>query len=76
MSFSMKIMKTNREAPHGTPRSDYSVCLCPIKRATGLFGLIRLRELYYRFYGSKNAIFVVKKMCVFFLFLLQYIDCL
>ena len=35
--IAMKFMSANRIAPDGTPR--YSVCLCPIKRMPGLYGL-------------------------------------
>ena len=37
--FSMKFMYANRIAPDGTPRFGYSVCLCPIKMTTSLYGL-------------------------------------
>ena len=45
--FLMKIMSANRIAPDGTPRSmaSHSVCLCPIKRTLGLYGLIKNKNL-------------------------------
>ena len=37
--FSMKIKIANRIAPDGTTPGGYSVCICPIKRPPGLYGL-------------------------------------
>ena len=73
----MEFFKVNRIAPVGTPHSaDYSVCLCPTKRMPGSY--IR-KTCPCNEYPLKPHFYIVKVgyagVYLFFLFLLQNIDC-